>query len=184
MINVATGRDTATGFIPTSEAAKLLGVIPSSVKKLAQNGRLRGIRTADGRRDWLIDPTSIAEHLSRPEVIARRRQVRKDDVTEFFVNKAGNERFPLNRLLARIDSRGRALSAQEIARSLNVNSGLVHRARSEGLTARTADRWAIQLGYHPGEIWPEWWTSEHAAREREASMHRHPSARRAPEVAA
>ncbi len=30
--------------------------------------------------------------------------------------------------------------------------------RGEGsLTAEAADRYAVRLGKHPGEIWPEWW---------------------------
>lgn len=28
-----------------------------------------------------------------------------------------------------------------------------------GLTAIQADHCAIKLGFHPGELWPEWWAA-------------------------
>ena len=32
-----------------------------------------------------------------------------------------------------------------------------------GLTARQADHCAVKLGFHPGELWPEWWHKDAAA---------------------
>lgn len=32
----------------------------------------------------------------------------------------------------------------------------LHRARRDGLTDVAADRWAIRLGLHPAEVWPDW----------------------------
>jgi hypothetical protein len=48
--------------------------------------------------------------------------------------------------------------AAKTARVLNVHTAMVGRWRREGLNEQTADRVACALGYHPGLVWPEWWT--------------------------
>lgn len=37
-----------------------------------------------------------------------------------------------------------------------LDPGELHRAAQTGLTDRQADWWAIRLGFHPGEVWPDW----------------------------
>jgi hypothetical protein len=49
-----------------------------------------------------------------------------------------------------------AASAQEIARLLGVSQRQVQRMRAgHSLTFAAADRLAVALGLHPGELWPE-----------------------------
>lgn len=48
----------------------------------------------------------------------------------------------------------------ELAQVVGVSSRQVRRASQEGLSADTADRWAIAVGVHPSSIWgTEWWRS-------------------------
>lgn len=37
-----------------------------------------------------------------------------------------------------------------------IDPGNLHRAIRAGLTDLQADRWAIALGLHPLEVWPDW----------------------------
>lgn len=48
-------------------------------------------------------------------------------------------------------------SATLLARRIGVSDRQVRRAKTEGLTVDTADRWAIAAGHHPGLVWPDWW---------------------------
>ncbi|CAB5217700.1 hypothetical protein UFOVP209_6 [uncultured Caudovirales phage] len=43
-----------------------------------------------------------------------------------------------------------------LARAVRANGVTASSALNEGLTDRQADNWAIRCGYHPAEIWPEW----------------------------
>jgi hypothetical protein len=42
------------------------------------------------------------------------------------------------------------------ARKVKANALTAAIAINEGLTDRQADTWAIRCGYHPAEIWPDW----------------------------
>ena len=55
-----------------------------------------------------------------------------------------------------------ALSDVEFAAQLGVTRRTVVRWRGgQQLIANraVADRHAVNLGHHPGELWPEWWTA-------------------------
>lgn len=47
-------------------------------------------------------------------------------------------------------------SADALATMLHVHRRQVQRASAEGITGTKADRWAVQLGYLPWELWPDW----------------------------
>jgi hypothetical protein len=52
----------------------------------------------------------------------------------------------------------------KIAVAADVNRQTVRRwINAGGLTSRQADHCAVRLGYHPAELWPEWWHKEAAA---------------------
>jgi hypothetical protein len=38
---------------------------------------------------------------------------------------------------------------------LGIDRGSVWRAAREGVTIYTADQWAVRLGYHPSQLWPD-----------------------------
>jgi hypothetical protein len=63
------------------------------------------------------------------------------------------ERFPM----ASLESRLGCTTAAELARMLCVCPRTVHRYRSHGLNPTQADRVAVAVGYHPAEVWPDWW---------------------------
>lgn len=44
-----------------------------------------------------------------------------------------------------------------LARALGVHRANATRWRRDGITMNTADRIAVRLGWHPVEIWPEWY---------------------------
>lgn len=44
-----------------------------------------------------------------------------------------------------------------LAHRIGVTPRQVRRAIDEGLSADTADRWAIAAGVHPSQVWNEWW---------------------------
>lgn len=46
----------------------------------------------------------------------------------------------------------------DIARALGVNRATVLRAVHHGLSPLQADRYAVRLGFHPLELWPEFHT--------------------------
>lgn len=52
---------------------------------------------------------------------------------------------------------GRSTHAQE--RALHVSPKTLRRYKAEGLTVWQADRAAVRLGYHPANLWPQWWTT-------------------------
>ena len=45
--------------------------------------------------------------------------------------------------------------ASVVAERLSLPNGTVYRYRREGIPLRSADRLAIQAGYHPVEVWPD-----------------------------
>ena len=45
----------------------------------------------------------------------------------------------------------------EVARIIGTKRKQIYRWREVGLFAEHADQVAVRLGYHPGELWPEWW---------------------------
>lgn len=47
-----------------------------------------------------------------------------------------------------------------LMRQLGISGYTLADAKAEGLTEVQADTWAVRLGWHPSNIWPEWW--EHA----------------------
>lgn len=62
-------------------------------------------------------------------------------------------RFPLNALETRLGGP----CAAEVARVLRVSPRTVFRYRKYGLNDRQADHAAVSAGYHPAEIWPDWY---------------------------
>ena len=62
-------------------------------------------------------------------------------------------RFPI----AELESCLRATSAREMAGLLKVSSRTVVRYRRRGLSVVQADRAAVAVGFHPAEVWPNWW---------------------------
>jgi len=44
-----------------------------------------------------------------------------------------------------------------VAERLQLPCGTVHRYRRQGIPLRSADRIAIRAGYHPVEIWPDFY---------------------------
>lgn len=48
----------------------------------------------------------------------------------------------------------------KIAAVVGIDRGTAHRwITAGGLSELQADRCAIALGLHPGEIWPDWWAA-------------------------
>jgi hypothetical protein len=62
-------------------------------------------------------------------------------------------RFPISELESRLGG----TSAAELAGFLRVSSRTVFRYRTHGLNIVQADRAAVAVGYHPAEVWPDWW---------------------------
>jgi hypothetical protein len=63
---------------------------------------------------------------------------------------------------APIETRARHLCADpdnvtEIARVLGLSRTQVYRYRTNGVNARAADELAVHIGFHPLEIWPDWY---------------------------
>lgn len=50
----------------------------------------------------------------------------------------------------------------ELARHLHIHHSRINKALRTGITIHTADKWAIRLGYHPTEIWADWYQKENA----------------------
>lgn len=45
----------------------------------------------------------------------------------------------------------------ELAKRLRVSGTTIKDAAARQLTDERADSWAIRLGLHPAEVWPDWW---------------------------
>lgn len=43
-----------------------------------------------------------------------------------------------------------------VAQALDVERTMIRRAAEFGLTDTQADRWAVKLGHHPGNVWADW----------------------------
>jgi len=53
----------------------------------------------------------------------------------------------------------RLASSREIAKRTGYKDSTIRKWRSADLLPeRAADVLAVRAGYHPGNIWPEWWT--------------------------
>jgi hypothetical protein len=71
---------------------------------------------------------------------------------------------PLERTLAAFLGHIEAATARtgpnlkRIAFALGVHPKQLYRWRESGLTWVQADKLAIRAGYHPAEIWSEWWS--------------------------
>ena len=70
-------------------------------------------------------------------------------------------RFPLEPLRV---AAGCATLRALAARLGGLHVSNAHRQAHIGLSPIGADRAAMQLGLHPGEVWPEWWEEETGAR--------------------
>ena len=62
-------------------------------------------------------------------------------------------RLPMSELESRLGD----ASAAELATVLHVSSRTVFRYRKHGLNVIQADRAAVAAGYHPAEVWQNWW---------------------------
>lgn len=74
------------------------------------------------------------------------------------------ERFPFDPLIPIIERRYQQPAkcthvtiAGKTASVLQRPASSVYKWMRSGLTVKAADQVAVRLGYHPGEIWPEWW---------------------------
>jgi hypothetical protein len=63
-------------------------------------------------------------------------------------------RWPLAPLLA-----ASGLSRRDLAAEVGITPRSVARAAAEGLSDRSADRWAIRLGFHPLTVWGWDWVT-------------------------
>lgn len=50
-------------------------------------------------------------------------------------------------------------SVRNLAESIGVTTGVVHKWAARGVDWCRADQVAIAIGRHPGTIWPEWWAA-------------------------
>lgn len=64
--------------------------------------------------------------------------------------------FPLAPLVAAVNARyGAPVDVVRLARLLGVDRWRVYDARAFGLSVDLADKWAIAIGLHPLEVWPD-----------------------------
>lgn len=61
-------------------------------------------------------------------------------------------RYPLEPLAARS-----GLPRHQLAIRINASNLSMHRYERDGLTIWQADRFAVRLGFHPANVWPDWW---------------------------
>lgn len=52
------------------------------------------------------------------------------------------------------------LSLNQLALRLGAGQSTLSRCVLAGCTDEQADRWAVALGYHPSEVWPDEWYAE------------------------
>lgn len=71
-----------------------------------------------------------------------------------------SHRWPLSALLP-------FCHGQPVALALGVERSLVSRAAEFGLSDLMADRWAVKLGQHPGNVWPDWFDAALTAVDRQ-----------------
>lgn len=71
----------------------------------------------------------------------KRRKAAEDGVS--------HRRLPIEPLIAKVG----------LERLVSVTNSQLYRVirRGTGILDDTADRWALACGYHPGEVWDEWW---------------------------
>jgi len=62
----------------------------------------------------------------------------------------GERRYPLQAL---VDASG--LGEDALRRRVGLSGTMLQRAREMGLTDKAADRYAVRVGLHPFEVWPE-----------------------------
>ena len=55
-----------------------------------------------------------------------------------------------------------------LAARLGVSRSWALKYQREGLSEDQADRYAQRIGYHPGNVWPEWWDIDELTLQREA----------------
>lgn len=71
------------------------------------------------------------------------------------------QRFPLEPLERALGARhGSPVSPSVVLLAARLGIGRRHlpRLRRTGLSEAQADVLAVRAGFHPGEVWPEWWT--------------------------
>ena len=61
------------------------------------------------------------------------------------------DRWPLQPLL---DLTGHNVTS--LAATLGLAKSWIQTCEKRGLSDKVADRWAVKLGHHPGEVWPSW----------------------------
>jgi hypothetical protein len=57
------------------------------------------------------------------------------------------------------EGEARAGLSAKTAALTGIHRSMVSRYRRNGIPVLQADRIAVALGRHPGEIWPEWWAA-------------------------
>jgi hypothetical protein len=55
---------------------------------------------------------------------------------------------------------GCGASATSLSRLLGIDTAQLHRWRRHGLTDDQADQLAVRAGFHPAEVWGEWWWAQ------------------------
>lgn len=51
------------------------------------------------------------------------------------------------------------VDTSRLARILGLSGSTWKAYREHGMTERAADRLAVKAGFHPCEIWPDWWAA-------------------------
>lgn len=64
-------------------------------------------------------------------------------------------RFPYDQLLRRS-----GISQNALRLKVGISGESTRRYEREGLTIWQADRFAVQLGYHPATVWPDWYDED------------------------
>lgn len=70
--------------------------------------------------------------------------------------KGPERRYPLQPLLDLLAERGVPQSHKQLRMAIGISGTTLNEARTNGLVARAADRYAGRAGVHPAELWPSW----------------------------
>lgn len=113
--------------------------------------------TAKRRHDlgevWFDLTTSTwrADTFDDGEVVSLTGRTRRQLERELGGTDAAR-RFPYDRLIQRS-----GMSRSALRMKVGISGESARRYESEGLTVWQADRLAVRLGFHPANVWPDWW---------------------------
>ena len=78
-------------------------------------------------------------------------------MTDIFANVRGRRTAPRIYPAQPLIDAAREASEHALANRLGIGGYTWAIAKAEGLTEAQADTWAVRCGWHPSNIWPEWW---------------------------